>query len=104
MSQIWKSAVKLILKDKYRGYQKGLAELCLENLRERREQLCLELAKHCVRNEKLKHMFPKNNTKHMMQTRKHEKYLVAKANTKRFQNSAKVYMQRLLNRSEAEQN
>ena len=48
-------------------------------------------------------MFPLNNTKHQMQTRKHEKYLVEKANTKRFQNSAIIYMQRLLNMSEPEQ-
>ena len=102
LERVQKSAVKLILKDKYRGYQQGLAELGLENLRERREQLCLEFAKRCARNEKLKHMFPINNTKHQMQTRKHEKYLVEKANTKRFQNSAIIYMQRLLNRIEAE--
>ena len=103
LERVQKSAVKLILKDKYRGYEKGLAELGLENLRERREQLCLEFAKRCVKNEKLTHMFPLNNTKHKMQTRKHEKYLVEKANTKRFQNSAIIYMQRLLNMSEPEQ-
>jgi len=45
--------VKLILKDKYRGYQQGLAELGLENLREKREKLCLEFAKRCASNEKL---------------------------------------------------
>ena len=53
LERVQKSAVKLILKDKYRGYQQGLAELGLENLRERREQLCLEFAKRCASNEKL---------------------------------------------------
>ena len=69
LERVQKSAVKLILKENYKGYQKGLAELGLENLKERRELLCLEFARRCVKNEKSKYMFPGNNTKHMIQTR-----------------------------------
>ena len=71
-----KSAVKVILQDQYNGYQNGLAKLGLENLNQRRENLCLEFAKKCTKHEKLQHMFPKHQKEHSMETRYNEVYKI----------------------------
>ena len=42
------------------------------------------LPKKCVKKQKLKHMFPKRENKHEMETRNKEVYLVEHANTERF--------------------
>ena len=85
------------LQDKYKGYEKGLAQLEIETLATRREQLCLSFALKCTKHEKLKHMFPLNNKTHEMDIRKEEKYQVQHANTVRLQNSAIIHMQNILN-------
>ena len=102
LERVQKSAVKLILKEKYIGYQQGLAHIGLENLKERRENLCLEFARKCLKNDRLKHMFPRNSNIHSMETRNHEKYKVQHANTGRLQKSAIIHMQKLLNKNESE--
>ena len=43
-------------------------------------------------------MFPINEKKHIMITRKPEMFKVQKANTERLKNSAIIYMQNLLNK------
>ena len=45
-------------------------------------------------------MFPKNMKSHSMETRNNEIYKVEHANTGRFQDSAIIYMQNLLNEDE----
>ena len=45
-------------------------------------------------------MFPKNLTKHDMNTRKNDKFKVQYANTGRLQKSPIIYMQNLLNQEE----
>ena len=104
LERVQKSAVKVILDQKYNGYQNGLAQLGLENLRERRENICLEFARKCVKNKKLDHMFPKNVNTHSMETRNKETYLVQHANTERLQKSAIIHMQKLLNEYNTEHN
>ena len=94
LERIQKSAMKIILADKYQGYQQALARLGLDTLKSRREKLCLIFAKKCVQNQKLKHMFPENINLHNMKHRKTEKYQVQFA---RLQKSPIVYMQKLLN-------
>ena len=96
-SPIMKSAIKIILQEKYNGYQNGLAQLGLEDLKSRRETLCLEFARKCVKHEKLKHIFPENTKEHSMTTRNEDMYFVQHANTGRLQDSAIIYMQKLLN-------
>ena len=59
LERVQKSAIKVILQDEYKGYQNGLAQLGIEDLKSRREYLCLEFAKKCVKSKKLQHMFPK---------------------------------------------
>lgn len=50
-----------------------------------------------LQNERTEHIFKKNKTKHKMKTKKSNIYKIKHANTKRFQNSAIIYMQNLLN-------
>ena len=100
LERVQKSAVKLILGTKYNGYEKSLRKLGMEKLSERREQLCLNFARKCVKNPKTKHMFPENIKKHNMQTRSGEKFKVYYANNERFKKSSIIYMQNLLNQEE----
>ena len=52
------------------NYTDGLKILKLENLKRRREQLCLRFAKNCLKNEKVRNMFPNNQSLHKMEKRK----------------------------------
>ena len=97
LERVQKTAVKIILGSNYKGYEEGLRQLGLETLDKRREQLCLNFAKKCVKNERLQHMFPLKTKSHSMKTRKPEKFKVYKANNERYKNSAIIYMQNLLN-------
>ena len=100
LERVQKSAVKIILNEKYTTYQQGLAKLGLETLASRRDNLCLSFAKKCVKSEKMRHMFPKNEKSHNMNTRNGEEYVVHFANTGRLQKSPLIYMQKLLNEDE----
>ena len=97
LERVQKTAVRIILSDKYNGYENGLAHLGLETLENRREQLCLTFARKCTKIDKLKHIFPLKEKRHIMKTRKPEKFKVYKANHERYKNSAIIYMQKLLN-------
>ena len=72
LERVQKSAVKLILGEKYIDYEKSLIQLDMESLFDRRENLCLNFALKCVRNPKTKHMFPESKKTHQMETRKTE--------------------------------
>ena len=50
----------------------------------RREKLCLKFAKQCLKHEKLKELFPKNQRMHNMGKRNCEKFIVKKAMTERY--------------------
>ena len=100
LERVQKSAVKIILGDKYVGYKKSLIKLEMLSLSERREQLCLNFAQKCLKNAKTKSMFPENKKIHSMETRNEEKYLVQYANTERLRKSSIIYMQNLLNMNE----
>ena len=97
LERVQKTAVKIILRNKYKGYEDGLAKLGLETLKERRDEMCRKFAMKCISNEKLKHMFPLNEKSHKMITRKREKFKVFKANTERYKKSAVIQMQGMLN-------
>ena len=97
LERVQKSALKIILQDKYRTYKQGLAQLNLETLVDRRENLCLNFALKCVKHEKLRHMFPINYKTHGMETRTEERFEVQFAKTGRLQKSPIIFMQKLLN-------
>ena len=97
LERVQKSALKVILGHKYVDYKNSLEKLELETLYDRREQLCLNFAKTCVKNPKFNDMFPKNIKTHAMELRNPEIYNVEHANTERFRKSAVIHMQHLLN-------
>ena len=100
LERVQKSAVRIILGNRYVGYKKSLQKLGLLSLNERREELCLNFARKCLKNPRTEHMFPLNVKSHQMTTRKNEKYKVQYANTERFRKSSIIYMQHLLNQNE----
>ena len=97
IERVQKSALKLILAEKYLSYENALNILELETLADRRKILCLKFAKKCLNNEKMKSFLTENRKKHEMKTRKEEKFNVNHARTTRLMNSPIIYMQRLLN-------
>ena len=102
LERVQKSALKLILKERYIDYKNALKVVRLDTLEERRQKLCLKFAKACVRHEKLNDMFPKQRYSHNMNMRHNDKFVIKRARTERLQRSAIVNMQRLLNREETE--
>ena len=97
LERIQKTALKIIMQEKYVSYENALSKLDLENLVDRRESLCLQFAKKCLRNDKMKDLFRENNKVHNMKTRFEEFYKIDHARTGRLMNSPIIYMQRLLN-------
>ena len=55
-------ALKIILQDRYTTYEHALTNLILDYLSIRRENLCLNFVKKCVKHEKTRDMFPLNST------------------------------------------
>ena len=98
LERVQKIALKIILKDKYKTYENALNILELDTLKDRREKLCLAFAQKCLKNKKMKHLFPPNRKNHEMETRVYENFEVFHANTERFKNGPIIYMQNLLNR------
>ena len=95
-----KSFAKLILKNEFRSdyeesYENALMKLNLQSLEQRREELCLNFAKNCIKNEKLTDLFPENENQYDL--RNTEKYKVLHANTERLRKSSVIHMQNLLN-------
>ena len=102
LERVQKSALRIILGDQYINYRNALEVLDLQSLDDRRESLCLKFAKKCLQVKKFQSMFPKRRQVHSMKKRKNEKFVMRRSLTGRHQNSAIPYMQRLLNRVEAE--
>ena len=97
LERVQKTALKIILGDKYISYEQALQKLELENLHDRRKYLGLSFAKKCCKNPKTSDMFPRNSRIHNMDTRKPEEFKVQHANTDRLLKSSIIYMQNLLN-------
>ena len=97
LERVQKSALRVILGEKYTSYKNALKELQIDSLQDRRESLCIKFAKKCLKVEKLRKMFPKKASMHKMLKRKFEFYRVNRTLTSRYLNSAIPQMQRLLN-------
>ena len=95
LERIQKVALKIILGINYNSYEQALTKVDLQNLSERRDELCLRFAKKCVKSDKTQDMFPINPKN--INTRSHEHFKVQEFNTDRLNNSAIPFMQRLLN-------
>ena len=98
IERIQKTAVKIILNDRDMSYEEGLKRLHLDKLEKRREKLCLSFAKKCLKNEKVKMLFPLNKNNSEMLLRNSEKFKVNQFNTERYRNSAIPFLQNLLNK------
>ena len=69
----------------------------LYKLNIRRENICLNFAKKCLKNEKVKHFFKENKNLHRMSKKSKPFFKERFSKTKRFEESAIPYMTRLLN-------
>ena len=92
--------MRVILRNRYKNYQEGLKALNIDKLDTRREKLCLNFAKKCLNNEKVKHMFPKKINNHVMKKRNIKKFKVNFARTKRYKKSAIPFMVELLKKED----
>ena len=92
-----KVAIKVILGSNYTTYKEGLKILKIQSLDDRRRTLCLKFATKSLKNEKVKNMFPINEQKYRIETRKRNKFKIFKSNTNRYDKSAVPYMRRILN-------
>ena len=97
LERVQKSAIRIIMGNEYKGYQKSLDKLDMETLDARRDSLCLNFALKTAKNPKMKKMFPLKHKHHVMQTRQPEKCDVQHENTERLKKSSIIYMQNLLN-------
>ena len=104
IERIQKSALRVILKHNYTGYQNALVTLGMQSLRDRREELCLRFAKSCLKIEKFQKYFPMNSKLHTMPTRYCEKYALGKKLSERYARSALPSMIRLLNDHDKKKN
>ena len=103
LERVHKSAFKIMLGEKYESYSKSLIRLDMQNLHDRREQLCMNFAIKCLKNPKTAKIFPLNNKSHNMGTRNPEKFNVQHAINGRLKKSPVIYMQTLLNDHESKQ-
>ena len=53
LERVQKSALKVILGDKYTSYKEALKTIRIDSLEERRQKICLRFAQQCLKNEKL---------------------------------------------------
>ena len=100
LERVQKCAVRVILGQKFSSYKDGLKKLNIQTLNIRRKELCLRFAKNCLKNEKVRSMFPKHLSNHEMKKRNTKKFKTVLARTKRYQKSAIPYMLKLLNTDE----
>ena len=96
LERVQKVACRLILKDDYQHYNHALKELNLQNLNDRRYNLCVKFAQKCTKHPKAAKMFPLNKVS-TYNLRQPEKFYVQPAHTSRLRDSAIPQMQRALN-------
>ena len=96
IERIQKSVCHIIMGSRYISYEESVLYLDLENLRDRRTQLCLNFALKCSNSGKFKHLFElvpldDHNIRHR------RTFLEPQCTTERYRNSPLVYLTRLLN-------
>ena len=95
LERVQKTALRIILKDRYSDYLSALNQTGLNTLKGRRTQISLKFANNCVQSDRNAKMFPLNVKK--INTRPNEKYYVTPAHTERLASSTIPYLQKLLN-------
>ena len=89
-----KSATQITLKNSYIDYQNALRRLNLDDLVQRRNQLCKSFAKQSVKNASI--YFEPNDKLYSTKTRNTNIYRIQHCNTERFNKSALPQMQRMI--------
>ena len=95
--------MRVIMGNKYEGYEETLKFMKLDSLKQRREKMALKFAKQSLKQESFSKLFPLNTSKHIMAKRSPEKYVVKYTNCERYRKSAVPYLQRLLNKDYSKQ-
>ena len=83
LERVQRNALRIILGSKFTDYENALIVTGLESLDRRREYLCLNFAKGCLKHEQMKEMFPLNPCDYDIETRCRERFSVTKANSER---------------------
>ena len=97
LERVQKTALKIILDQRYKSYKNALNILDLESLDDRRKYLCLTFARRSSKHPTMKKMFPVSEKSHKMNTRNPEKFKVQFTHNERLKKSPIIYMQNLLN-------
>ena len=66
----------------FKNYTDGLSQLNLKTLSNRRDEMCLNFAKKCLKNDKVKKFFSKKGKSHVMKKRGQELYKIKMIKTK----------------------
>ena len=94
-----KAAVRVIMGQTYTGYGNGLKALNIETLDKRSDHLCLRFAKKCLKSEKLRNLFERNNPTYKMKKRNEPKsFKCKKIRTERYKKSSIPFMTNLMNK------
>ena len=99
LENVQKLCLKVILGDKYNGYENALKDCCLEKLSKRREDKCLKFGLKSLLHPVHSSMFPVNPQilTNPHNTRNTEHFQVNWAKSDSYRDSAIPYIQRLLN-------
>ena len=97
LERIQKSAMKILMKNEYKGYESSLRQLDLMKLSDRRDDLLLKYGLNCLKNEKTKHIFPQHKKTHNMTCRNMKTFSEQRCFTSRLQNSTIPQLQKRLN-------
>ena len=82
---------------KFLSYKEGLRILNIQSLDTRRTNLCLRFAKNCLKNEKMKDLFPVKKYALKMKIRRQNQFRTKKYRTAKMTKSSLPYMRALLN-------
>ena len=98
IERVQKSAMRIILSDKYLSYKNALVHMQLETLYDRRERLCTKFAKKCFRNKKF-HKWFKTEQKETITRQRYNKFCSVYSRTERYNKSPISYLTKLLNKT-----
>ena len=96
--------MKCIFGNGYSSYEEALKQLGLETLDKRRDQMCLKFAKQCLKLDKMRGLFPRRKSDHLMEKRNPDYFDTVVTHTERFRKSAIPCMIRKLNDYQSEKN
>ena len=75
--------MRVVMGNKYEGYEEALKLMKLDSLKQRREKMALKFAQKSLKQEKFSKLFPLNISRHNMEKRSPEKYVVNHTNNER---------------------